>query len=36
MAKYEILKAKWIAENPEATHEEYMRAMIEIARKCRV
>lgn len=33
IVKYERLKAAWIAANPEATHEQYMIAMIKLARK---
>jgi len=31
--KYERLKAAWLAANPDATHDQYMIAMIELARK---
>lgn len=34
--QYEILKAEWIAKNPNATHEQYQQAMTAIARKCGV
>lgn len=30
---YEFLKREWIAKHPNATHEEYQRAMREIAKK---
>lgn len=33
VAKYERLKAEWKAKNPEATHDQYMIAMIQLARK---
>lgn len=31
--KYEMLKAEWIKNNPNANHKEYESAMIAIARK---
>jgi hypothetical protein len=33
-ATYELLKAEWVAKNPESTHIEYQKAMQKIARKC--
>lgn len=33
MHRYEQLKHKWIAENPDATAKEYEQAMRELARK---
>lgn len=34
--QYEILKAEWIAKHPDATPQEYQKAMTAIARKCGV
>lgn len=35
-ARYEQLKAQWVADNPTASHEQYQSAMREIAEKCRI
>ena len=34
--EYERRKAAWIAENPQATPEEYQQAMRRIAKECGV
>jgi hypothetical protein len=34
--QYEYLKYKWIKDNPNATPEQYQKAMTNIARKCGV
>jgi len=34
--QYELMKAQWIAKNPNASHVEYQQAMTKIARKCGV
>lgn len=34
--KYEILKRKWIKDNPNATYQEYEKAIFEIAKICGV
>jgi hypothetical protein len=33
---YEILKQEWINKHPNATSEQYQKAMIAIAKKCGV
>jgi hypothetical protein len=35
-SQYEFLKQEWINKNPLATHEQYQKAMISIAKKCGV
>ena len=35
-AQYEQLKTQWASEHPEATHEEYQRAMRQIAVQCKI
>ncbi len=32
-ALYEAMKQRWIAANPEATHQQYEQAMRDIAKK---
>jgi hypothetical protein len=34
--EYELLKAKWIEDNPVATPEQYQQAIQRIAKKCGV
>lgn len=34
LARYEAEKAAWIAAHPNATHDEYMFAMIALAKLC--
>lgn len=35
-ATYELLKRDWVLKNPNATHEEYQKAMREISKKAGV
>jgi hypothetical protein len=34
LSRYESLKAQWIAKNTQATPDQYMFAMIQLARSC--
>ena len=34
--EYELLKAQWAANNPQATPQEYEQAMLRIAQQCGV
>jgi len=36
ISQYEFLKKEWVAKNPNATPEQYQRAMMAIAKKCGV
>lgn len=36
LSQYEFLKQEWIAKNPNATPQQYQKAMTAIARKCGV
>lgn len=36
MLEYEILKQKWIAENPQATSQEYEKFIKELAEKLKI
>jgi hypothetical protein len=34
--RYEQLKARWVADHPEATPEQYQQAIRQIAAECRI
>jgi hypothetical protein len=36
LSQYEFLKAEWIKNNPNATPQQYQKAMQAIAKKCGV